>query len=341
MNELPVPAHFDPDRVGEVWRVPYQARAAEARQWAHQHNITPASEDSFSILLILIDIQNTFCIPGYELFVGGRSGNGAVDDNRRLCHFIYRNLNRITQISPTMDTHEAMQIFHPVFFMDEDGRHPEPYTLISSDDLHQGRWRFNPAVADSLGMERSYMDRYVRFYAEELERRGKFQLTIWPYHAMLGGISHALVSAVDEAVFFHSLARYSQPEFVVKGQNPLTEHYSAVGPEVTTDQDGREIAPPSAKFVQELHDFDAMIIAGQAKSHCVAWTIDDLLTNILDREPALANKVYLLDDCTSPVVIPGVIDYTNQADAAFRKFTDHGMHLVHSTTPMSEWPGMP
>ena len=34
MEELPVPEHFDPEGVGEVWRVPYQERAAEAEEWA-------------------------------------------------------------------------------------------------------------------------------------------------------------------------------------------------------------------------------------------------------------------------------------------------------------------
>ena len=77
--------------------------------------------------------------------------------------------------------------------------------------------------------------------------------------------------------------------------------------------------------------FDAIIIAGQAKSHCVAWTIDDLLTEILARERKLAKKVYLLEDCTSPVVVPGVVDFTEQADAAFQRFGAAGMNVVKST----------
>ena len=32
---------------------------------------------------------------------------------------------------------------------------------------------------------------------------GKYELTVWPFHALLGGIGHALVSAVEEAIFFH------------------------------------------------------------------------------------------------------------------------------------------
>jgi len=86
--------------------------------------------------------------------------------------------------------------------------------------------------------------------------------------------------------------------------------------------------------------FDAVIIAGQAKSHCVAWTIDDLLTDILRRDRSLVEKVYLLEDCTSPVVVPGVIDYTDEADEAFRRFVQAGMQVVRSTDPLKSWPGI-
>ena len=65
---------------------------------------------------MLIDVQNTFCIPDFELYVGGRSGRGAVEDNTRLCEFIYRNLGNITHITATMDTHMTMQVFHAIFF---------------------------------------------------------------------------------------------------------------------------------------------------------------------------------------------------------------------------------
>ena len=111
-----------PSRVGEVWRVPYEERAREAPAWAAAHGVGPAAEDSFRLCLLAVDVQNTFCVPGFELFVGGRSGTGAVDDNRRLCEFLYRNLGAITQIVPTLDTHHAMQIFHPIWLVDEHGK---------------------------------------------------------------------------------------------------------------------------------------------------------------------------------------------------------------------------
>ncbi len=146
-DELAIPPHFVPDKVGEVWRVPYQQRAQEAEAWAKLHHVSIAADDRFRICLLPVDVQNTFCIPGFELYVGGRSGTGAVDDNLRLTRFIYRNLHRLTEICPTLDTHQVLQIFHSIFLVNGRGEHPAPYTLISEDDILQGTWRFNPSLA--------------------------------------------------------------------------------------------------------------------------------------------------------------------------------------------------
>jgi nicotinamidase-related amidase len=100
---------------------------------------------------------------------------------------------------------------------------------------------------------------------------------------------------------------------------------------------GEVIAQKDSKFVRKLQELDAVAIAGQAKSHCVAWTIADLLDDILAYNEKLVEKVYLLEDCTSPVVVPFVVDYTDAADAAFRRFADAGMHVVRSTDPIHTW----
>ena len=334
-----MPEHFDPSRVGEVWRVSYEERAVEAAAWAETHGLRPAAEDSFRLCLLAVDVQNTFCVPGFELFVGGRSGTGAVDDNRRLCEFIYRNLNAITQILPSLDTHQAMQVFHALWLVDEEGNHPEPYTLVSAEDVESGRWRLNTPVAEALGIDVDYAERHLAHYARQLAEGGKYDLTIWPYHAMLGGISHALVSAVEEAIFFHGVARFSQPDFQVKGDNPLTEHYSMLGPEVTEGPDGDHLAGKNTGLIDKLLTFDAVVVAGQAKSHCMAWTIDDLLQHDEVRE-RLAERTYLLEDCTSAVVVPDMVDYTDEADAAFERFAAAGMHVVRSTEPVESWPDL-
>ncbi|MBP0021699.1 MAG: isochorismatase [Cyanobacteria bacterium SBLK] len=342
ITQLPLPSFFDSTIIGEVWRVPYQDRAREAKDWSKRWHLQPAAKDKTRICLMAIDVQNTFCIPQFELFVGGRSGTGAIDDNRRLCEFIYHNLGIITEIAPTMDTHTTMQIFHPFFWINDAGEHPIPAaTTITLDEVQGGLWKVNPAVAYSL-VNGNYLalQKHAFHYVKKLSDDGKYPLTIWPYHSMLGGIGHALVSAVEEALFVHNIARNSQTRFEIKGGNPLTENYSVLRPEVLESADGRPIAQKNARFIQKLLDFDAVIIAGQAKSHCVAWTIDDLLTEIQVKDPDLAQKVYLLEDCTSPVVVPGIVDFTDQANAAFDRFARAGMHLVKSTDAMETWPGL-
>jgi nicotinamidase-related amidase len=333
---LPIPDFFDPATVGSVWRIPYEQRAKQARDWAAQHGLQPASVDSKKNWLMLIDVQNTFCIPGFELYVGGRSGRGAVDDNTRLCEFIYRNLGDITQITATMDTHRTMQVFHAIFFVDEHGNHPAPYTDIHVSEVQEGKWKFNPALAPQFNIAPEYGQQMMIHYAEALKKTGKYALTIWPYHGMLGGIGHALVPAVEEALFFHSIARVSQTDIVIKGESPFTENYSVIGPEVLTGPMDEPLGMHDPRFIQQLQECDRLIIAGQAKSHCVAWTVSDLLDDIMLIDPSLAKKVYLLEDCTSPVVVPGVVDHTEAADAAYDWFANAGMNLIQSTTPIAE-----
>jgi nicotinamidase-related amidase len=289
---------------------------------------------------MLVDVQNTFCIPEFELFVGGRSGTGAVDDNKRLCDFIYRNLDVITRICPTMDTHTAMQIFHSICLVNERGEHPAPFTLITAEDVESGVWKFNPEAARSLNIDPAYGQQFLHHYTRSLEDGGKYDLTIWPYHAMLGGIGHCLVAAVEEAVFFHSIARHSLPNIEIKGDNQLTENYSVIKPEVMHDAEGGRIAQKNSALIESIIQYDAIFIAGQAKSHCVAWTIDDLLNEVSAMDCSLAEKTYILEDCMSPVVIPDVIDYTAPADEAFRRFADRGVHLIRSTDSLEGLPGI-
>jgi len=330
-TNLPLPPHYDPAAVGKIWRVPYERRAADAERWADVHKISTAEEDRFRMALVAVDVQNTFCLPDFELYVGGRSGTGAVDDTRRLVEYIYRNLGGITHIFPTLDTHQTAQIFHALFFVDAEGRHPAPMTIITAEDLDQGRWRFNTALAPSLGLNPAYAQVHLRHYTRTLAETGRYALTIWPYHAMLGSIGHALAPAFEEALFFHSVARHSQPHALVKGDETLTEHYSALGPEVLTGAKGEALGAVNIELLHVLHSFDAIVVAGEAKSHCVAWTVQHLLDGLYAIEPSLIRKVYLLEDCTSPVVVPGVVDYTDAADAAFARFAEAGAHVVRST----------
>ena len=144
------PRFFDESAAGRFFRVPYAERAGEARKWSATHGIVPAADDETRVALLLVDVQNTFCLPEFELFVGGRSGRGAVEDSARTCLFLYRYLHRISQVVVTLDTHTAVQIFHPVFWVNESGEHPAPHTVLSLEDIEGKRWRVNPRVATAV-----------------------------------------------------------------------------------------------------------------------------------------------------------------------------------------------
>jgi nicotinamidase-related amidase len=185
------------------------------------------------------------------------------------------------------------------------------------------------------------LQRHFVHYCEQLEKAGKYQLLIWPYHTMLGSVGHALVPAIAEICHLHDIARGSQTQHEIKGGNPLTENYSPFCPEVLTTPDGKggmmPIAQRNATILDLLLNHDVVFFAGQAKSHCYAWAVDDLLVQIQQKDPSLVNRVHLLEDCTSPVVIPNIIDFTDQANEAFDRFRDAGMHVVQSTQPVHEY----
>ncbi|HEY3355872.1 MAG TPA: nicotinamidase, partial [Polyangia bacterium] len=185
----------------------------------------------------------------------------------------------------------------------------------------------------------------VEHYCAELERAGKYQLYLWPPHCILGSEGHTLAGVVHEARMFHSFARGVQSWVEIKGTHPLTENYSVLRPEVLTRHDGEALAQRNTVFLATLLAADAVIIAGQAASHCVKSTIDDLLGEIRAQDPDLVRKVYILTDCMSAVTVPDgkgglAADFTPQADEALRRFADAGMHLVRSTQPMTEWAGL-
>lgn len=339
-RELPVPTFYNPANAASWGYSPNLARLMDlADGWRTKHALRAAAADGYRVHLLVIDAQRDFCFPEGTLYVGGRSGRGAIDDNARTADFIYRNVNNLHAITTTLDTHQAFQIFTRSFWLDAQGAHVAPFTAITTADMRDGKVRPNPVVAEQLGVPYAWLTSYAQHYSEQLEKGGKYCLLTWPEHCVLGSDGHALAGIIQEARMFHCYARGAQTNNEVKGGNPLTENYSILRPEVLTRHDGGVIAQKNTKFLETLLRADAVVIAGQAASHCVKSSIDDLLSEIVAKDPALARKVYILADCMSAVVSPAH-DYTPEAEAALKRFADAGMHVVQSTDPMESWPGI-
>jgi nicotinamidase-related amidase len=341
---LPLPSFYDP-RAAERWSYgPDQTElCAAAARYRQEHDVKPAASDARNVHLLLIDVQKDFCFPQGSLFVGGRSGRGAVDDSRRIAELIYRNLGSITAITTTMDTHFAHQIFFPAFWTDAAGAPLTAHRVITTAEIDGGLVRPNPALARWLcGGNYGWLVKQVRHYCEALEKAGKYQLYLWPPHCILGSDGHALAGVVHEARMFHAYARGAQSLVEVKGGHPLTENYSVMAPEVLTRHDGQPLGQKNTQFLRTLLAADAVVIAGQAASHCVKSSIDDILGEIAATDPDLARKIYLVTDAMSAVTVPDgkggfVADFTDEAEKALRRFEAAGMRLVKSTDPMSAW----
>lgn len=212
---LPAPTFYESFQAREIY-VERAARVAEeAVAYRKKHDVRPAEEDRIRIAAFGIDAQVGFCTPGASLFVPG-----AVEDTQRTLAWLYANLDAITALAFSLDTHLVHQIFHPAWWVDADGGHPPPFSVITAADVREGRWKAVAHEAES------------REYVEKLDASGKYVLTIWPYHTLLGGVSHALVPALREAALFHAIVRRVQPHFETKGTHPMTESYSVLAPEI-------------------------------------------------------------------------------------------------------------
>lgn len=300
------PDFFNPERVGTLFYPDSMLIAEEAEK----ASLAPAAEDKLNVKLLLVDLQIDFCHEQGTLYVPG-----AEDDIRRLARFIFHYAERITDIICTLDSHLPFQIFHASWWVDEQGNHPDPSTIISLEDVEEGRWR--PLIMPEYSLE----------YVRKLEEQAKKQLTIWPYHVLMGGLGNALDPSLWSVVMWHALARKSQPTWLLKGRVPQSEHYSAIQPEI--DIPDHPQGQKHEALLSTLEEADVVLIAGEAKSHCVLETLEDLVLEYEDR-PSMLQRIYVLRDCMSPVVHPD-IDFGEIAERRFAEFSERGVNIVTST----------
>lgn len=251
--------------------------------------------------LLIIDPQVDFMDrPGSTLPV-----HGANDDMERLAAFIDASGTRIDRITVTLDTHELHDIGHPVFWRLADGRAPAPFTPVSVEDVEQGR-------IDAAEVE--HRD-YVRRYLRALKAGNRYGHMIWPVHCQIGSPGHAIHPPVLRAINAWETRSGTPARRVLKGQNRFTEHYSAVRAEVIDPRDPS--TDTNRDLVASVADATRTLVAGEALSHCVKATVEDLVGEIGD-----ASRLSLLTDAMSPVG-----GFEAQGQAFLRQMADRGARL--------------
>lgn len=304
------PKFYEPARVG-TW---YEPRTLDVVNAAHRDQRAAAGDDEARVLLLLVDPQVDFIHTDGSLAVPG-----AVDDTRRTIEWLFANLDRVTSIIASLDTHTPLQIFYPTWWVNAQGEHPAPFTPITEQQVQDGIWQ--PTVE---------LD-WSRHYVEELEERAKKTLMIWPYHTIVGTAGHAITPALYEAITYHAVARNSQPTFIAKGSIPKTEHYSILEPEVKLP--GIPLGDLNMPLVELIGTYDLVYMAGQAKSHCVLETVTSLVRYFGERKPEFISKWRLLEDCTSSVTHPE-IDFEALATEQLSRFEKLGLQMVSSGDPV-------
>lgn len=237
--------------------------------------------------LLIIDPQNDFVSPHGALSVAG-----AVEDAQRLAHFMEKMRSQIDTLCLSLDRHHRVDISHPLWFRDAHGTPPAPFTVIRSEDLRAQRWF-------------THENRYERTlaYLDELERRNRYPHVIWPEHCLIGSEGHAIYAPLYDEVLAWSAhhADHRHVDFVGKGENPWTEHFSAVEAEVPDESDPHTLV--NYELIQNLLQADEVWVAGWARSHCVGNTVRDLIRY---GGTPLASRMVLLSDTMSDV--PGFED---------------------------------
>lgn len=236
--------------------------------------------------LLIIDAQQDFCSPNGSLFVPG-----ADKDMERLSTFINRMEDKLDDIHVTLDTHSPMQVFHPAFWVNNKGEHPNPFTVISVDDVKNGVWR---AAINNL-QESGNLQKKCLEYVEALAKKGKYPLIIWPYHTLLGSIGHALVPSVSDAIIQWEKNNLTSANYILKGNYYLSEAYGALESEVPDPEEPATML--NTNLVKVLSEADEIIIAGEALSHCVRSTALQLSDAFGDN----IKRFVLLSDCSSSV----------------------------------------
>lgn len=259
-----------------------------------------------NIQLLVIDAQNDFCDPSGALYVPG-----AKEDVDRLTTFVREHKDKLTGIYATLDTHKMLHIAHPVWWVDADGNHPDVFTAITEEDATgaDAKWR----AADSNLQE------YTEMYVKQLAKNGRYDLVIWPPHCIEGTEGNKICADLKNA-----LLEWEQDNrkvnYVLKGTNMHTEHYSAIKADVVHADDPN--TDLNQELIDELQRGDMVLIAGEALSHCVANTVRDIAANI----PAEDIKKYvLLLDTTSPVT-----GFETLADEFVAEMKEKGMQVKNT-----------
>jgi nicotinamidase-related amidase len=228
--------------------------------------------------LVIIDPQNDFCDRKGSLYVDGAEG-----DIVRLARHIENSGGEYSDIFVSLDSHDAIAIFHPKFWIDASGSNPAPYTAISASAPAFGEWR--PA--------RSNHEQYAVRMFGAMRKKNIQSLMIWPEHCVVSTWGWSIAEPLRRALDMWRKESGEPVRYIFKGENPYNEMFSVF--------EGIDDSWPDSSFNENLYSrlaaFKSLVFAGEALSHCVDASVESYLT----RGAPPGQKLRALSDCVSCV----------------------------------------
>lgn len=275
--------------------------------------------------LVIIDGQNDFLDPNGALYV-----TGADLEAKKLAGMIRRTIRKITKLHATLDSHHNMDIAHPQMWKDENGNHPNPFTIISADDVRNGKWTCTLLGYYNPEKKITFREKTLA-YVEQLEKNNRYPLCIWPPHCLIGtkgaNVYPELYSAYEEWI----KENRSWVNFVTKGDFPFTEHYSAIQADVP--EPGLIKTQLNTELLKDIGNADMIVWAGWAGSHCLANTGRDAMEYFNKISDEFIKKSVLLTDACAPVGdLPGSTMFADMRTKFIDDMKSQGMQMSTTDT---------
>jgi nicotinamidase-related amidase len=235
---------------------------------------------------------------------------------QRLAAFIDAGSAGLSDIAVTLDSHHRLDIAHASFWQTGEGAPVAPFTTIDAEQVRSGAFAPREPAARPRALE----------YLDALEARGRYRLMAWPVHCEIGSWGHNVHRDVRAAYNAWEDRKLGTVQKIVKGTNPWTEHYSALLAEVPDDED--PATELNREWVERLDGAELLLIAGEASSHCVRATTEDLVDHL---PGGRLGRIVLLTDCMSPVA-----GFEAQHASFLAAMAGKGVRLASSTEVIGE-----
>ena len=244
-------------------------------------------------ILLIINPQNDFCNKNGSLYI-----EHSEQDIENICSLIQTKHQLFDKICVVLDTHLMHDIASPYPWVDNNGNHPKPYTILDKNGIDK-----------STGVEYHNYSNYIdyREYLIEHYKNNRTPLIIWPHHCIIGTWGHNIVDKLQKVLYINDKLPVW---YKLTGHEVYRDNYNTVEDFKTLFNDDE----PSVN----------LYICGESKSHSVYQSVKHIITMNVCRNNRI---IYVLQDCTSSIK-----GFQKTTDENYIKLADHSLiKLIKST----------